>query len=155
MYHLPVKPSDICDPEMSGNLRRIMHAAERGDAKAQTKLARLYERGRNDDPAQNLMQAIHWYYRAAENGHRYAQFKIGEMLESGRSMATDCKAAMGWYEKAGRAQTQQEEKAHDDYATFTGIVAARKRLAEIYGKGLCGPVNAVEALYWQQWPPQR
>ena len=60
-------------------------------------------------------QALHWYEKAAEQGHVKAQFICGKMYDDGEGTATNREKALYWYEKAaeqGDAKAQLEVGKH-------------------------------------------
>ena len=72
--------------------------AARGDARAQYRLALLYERGVEVD--RDLATAMKWYRRAGEQGHARAQFKLASYYRQGRVEDADLAKAKRWYAKA-------------------------------------------------------
>ena len=48
----------------------------------------------------DLKDAFKWVKKAAEQGLPQAQFKLGELYQSGRGTKPDPKEAALWYEKA-------------------------------------------------------
>ena len=44
----------------------------------------------------NLVEAVRWYRRSAEQGNRYAQYNLGVMLLKGQGAPQDAEAAFGW-----------------------------------------------------------
>jgi TPR repeat protein len=121
-----------------GELLVTRRAAEGGDVEQQVKLAQLYEEWGGKDMA----TAMIWYRKAAEQGHGFAQFRMGELAEGDGSQDADCKAAMGWYEKAG-----SESITGTPYATH--VTKARAKLADMYRRGACVAADKERALRWQ------
>jgi len=55
----------------------------------------------NDDESQELFRkAFEFYYEKAQEGHAFAQFKIGEMYLTGKGTSIDVKQSTYWLEKA-------------------------------------------------------
>lgn len=79
---------------------RLLDQARRGDATAAEMLAAQYETG--SGMRQSYSEAAYWYGRAAEAGHRSAQFAYGQFLETGTGVTKDEAAAGRWYLKAAR-----------------------------------------------------
>jgi hypothetical protein len=50
--------------------------------------------------AQDDVQAVSWYRKAAEQGYAKAQFALGLMYEDGKGVAQDDVQAVSWYRKA-------------------------------------------------------
>jgi len=61
--------------------------AERGDAKAQTRLGWMYKKGRG--VVQDYQQFVHWYRKAAEQGDAGGQSELGNMYHEGQGVAQD------------------------------------------------------------------
>ena len=76
-------------------------AAEKGawDKKAQSNLGDCYYYGRG--VVKNGKTAVRWYEKAANNGHPYAQNKLGDLYFNGEcNLPKDPSQAMAWYKKA-------------------------------------------------------
>lgn len=73
-------------------------AAEEGDARAQTMVGEIYERGLGGDP--DYGAAAQWYRRAAEQGDARAQFNLGTLHEQGLGVPADRMEALNWYRLA-------------------------------------------------------
>ena len=101
--------------------------AERGDAVTQYRLGSQYERW-----AQDYVEALKWYRKAAERGYFEAQFKLGEMYANGKGVAKDDVEALKWYRKA----------AEQRYATQFNHLGA------MYYDGEGAPEDAAEAVEW-------
>ncbi|GHT32988.1 hypothetical protein AGMMS49592_0710 [Endomicrobiia bacterium] len=82
-------------------------SAERGNAKAQYNLGKMYYFG--EGVARDHRQAFSWYKKAAEQGDANAQYCTGMMCYNGEGVAKDYKEAMKWYLKSseqGHAEAQ-------------------------------------------------
>lgn len=73
----------------------FLKAAQKGDAEAQTQLARLYDDGQGVE--QDEEQALEWYEKAARQGDDEAQLAMGVHYEDDLS---DNVGALAWYEKS-------------------------------------------------------
>ena len=102
--------------------------AERGDAVTQYRLGSQYERW-----AQDYVEALKWYRKAAERGYFEAQFELGEMYANGKGVAKDDVEALKWYRKA----------AEQRYAT-----TQFNHLGAMYYDGEGAPEDAAEAVEW-------
>ena len=71
---------------------------EQGVVKAQSNLARMYDKG--EGIAQDYQQALAWYRKAAERGDAEAQSNLGRMYQNGEGVAQDYDQALAWYLKA-------------------------------------------------------
>ena len=58
----------------------------------------MYMEGRG--VAQDDVQAVDWFRKAAEQGYRDAQFNLGVMYAQGRGVVRDDVQAIVWYRKA-------------------------------------------------------
>ncbi|HEX5421440.1 MAG TPA: tetratricopeptide repeat protein, partial [Gammaproteobacteria bacterium] len=58
--------------------------AQRGDAKAQTMVGEIFERGLGGQP--DYQAAAEWYRKAADQGYSQAQFDLGALYEQGRGV---------------------------------------------------------------------
>lgn len=67
-------------------------------ASAQYQLGVLYEIG--TEVGKDLVDAVKWYYKAAENGHAMAQYKLGRYCQCGVVVVKDLDKAISWYRKA-------------------------------------------------------
>lgn len=63
-------------------VRLLLPLAEKGDAQAQEKIGRLYDRGRGFP--RNYAEAERWYRKAAEQGDAPAQSRLAFMYRSGK-----------------------------------------------------------------------
>ncbi len=74
--------------------------AENGDPEAQKVLGDKYHYAFGNEVAQDDLEAIEWYRRAAGQGHAGAQFQLGWAYSKGRGVAKDNNEAAKWYQKA-------------------------------------------------------
>lgn len=58
----------------------------------------MYWDGKEIDQDRN--EAVKWYQRAAQHGHRGAQLKVAEVYEAGQGVSQDYLRASQWYAKA-------------------------------------------------------
>ncbi len=75
-----------------------MADAELGDAKAQTYVAEIYERGLGTAP--NYAEAAKWYALAAKQGYSPAQLSLGRLYEQGLGVTKDLLLALNYYRQA-------------------------------------------------------
>ncbi len=76
----------------------LLCAAESGDARAQTRLARCLAEG--EGIAANPKAAAAWYGRAAAQGDAAAQLALGRVLRAGHGVRRDAAQAAHWFEQA-------------------------------------------------------
>jgi len=86
-----------------GEVQRIRHKAEQGDAEAQAELGQIYAWGGND------VEAFKWLRWAAEQGFVLAQYDLSYMYEWGHGVQKDYVEAHKWYDLA------ISELSQDDY----------------------------------------
>ena len=137
--------------------------AEKGDAQAQYEMGLAYTDGAgvaNDD-----VEALKWYRRAAEQGYSPAQTAIGNCYFTGRGVTSNWLEAVQWYDKAAEqgcaaaqerlgyccqfrysnsvAAVQWYRKAADQ-----GYAAAQSSLAFCYLNGEGVAKDTAEAIRW-------
>ena len=64
------------------DLKSLTALAEKGDARAQLEVGQTYYFGTGVE--QDDEEAVKWYRKAAIQGHRVAQYNLGEMYATGR-----------------------------------------------------------------------
>ena len=116
--------------EYGDDIRRLLQAAEQGDADAQFWLGDMYRKG--EGVVQNYEQAAWWYQKAAEQGNANAQCMLGDMYYFGVGVAQNSKEAARWYQKAAEQ----------------GYSPAQCSLGGMYRKGEGVAVNYAEAEKW-------
>ncbi len=79
-------------------LRVWLEKAEQGNAKAQTHVGEIYEKGLGITPDYAL--AAQWYRKAADQGFERAMLNLGQLYELGLGVDRDNKKALTWYRKA-------------------------------------------------------
>lgn len=79
-------------------LRLLKPLAEQGNAAAEERLGRLYERGKA--VPQNYRTALDWYQKAADQGDAEAQGHLGFIYRSGALGPPDYALALKWYRQS-------------------------------------------------------
>jgi TPR repeat protein len=85
--------------------KRLLQAAEAGDARAQCNLGILYDNGLDDNGyavAGNRPQAVRWLLAAAEQGLPRAQVKLAEVYADAPDTSGSHATAGGWFLLAAR-----------------------------------------------------
>ena len=121
--------------EDTKDIDRIAHLearAESGELKAMFDLGLLHDLPEKPDVPLDLERARHWYTKAAELGHAWAQFALGNMNERAEAGARNQLAARRWYEAA----------AHQ------GINEAQFHLGRMLQSGQGGPAEPARAAEW-------
>ena len=80
--------------------KRLLQAAEAGDARAQCNLGILYDNGLDDNGHAvegNRPQAVRWLLAAAEQGLPRAQVKLAEVYADGPDISGSHATACGWF----------------------------------------------------------
>jgi len=80
--------------------KRLLEAAEAGDARAQCNLGILYDNGLDDNGYRvqgNRPQAVRWLLAAAEQGLPLAQIKLAEFYAEGPDNSGSHARACGWF----------------------------------------------------------
>lgn len=105
--------------------------AEKSDREAQYKLGVCYAHG--EGVAKDLMQAVLWYRKAADQGLALAQYNLGLCYARGEGVTMDLVQAAMWYSKAAGQ----------------GVAYAQYNLANLYHKGEGVAKDEIEAYaYW-------
>ncbi len=91
---LDAQPNEADRKEFLGTKAR----AQKGDAKAQTDLGFMYDKG--NGVAKDETEAVKWYRKAADQGFSKAQYNLGWMYSNGRGVAINEAEALKWYRKA-------------------------------------------------------
>jgi TPR repeat protein/pSer/pThr/pTyr-binding forkhead associated (FHA) protein len=112
------------------DLTRAQLWANRGSAKAQHRLAAMYDFGK--DTERDIQAALKWYTRAAESGFVDSQFNLGNMYLNREGVPHDYEAAFGWFQKAAEQ----------------GDSEAQSRLGEMYYGGWGVPRDYRKAMEW-------
>lgn len=109
-------------------ITRVMAAF--GRVESQFDLGYMYSMGAG--VPQDLLQALHWYHKAAMQGDADAQFRLGQMYESGQGVQQDAAMAAGWYHSAAEQ----------------GNFGAQFKLGEMYDEGRGVPQDEMQAYAW-------
>jgi hypothetical protein len=72
--------------------------AQRGSADAQFSLGLMYANG--EGPAQDFVQAEHWYLKAAGQNHALAHLNLGVMYANGQGQPPDASRSLLCFQKA-------------------------------------------------------
>lgn len=87
----------------------LKKAAEKGNRKAQYRLAHRYDKGHGI--RENDTLAFHWYMKAAKQGSGKAKYQVGKCYKNGEGVTKDLRLAFFWFSKAA-----QDNNAHGQYA---------------------------------------
>ena len=138
--------------------------ADKGNADAQEKIGRLYERGKG--LPKDFTQAEYWYRKAAEQGDPAAQARLGFMYRIGEGVTRDPKQAAKWYAmgatkgnplaqvgwswrwKASARRPIDAAAGWFDKAANQGDASAMLALAALYERGKGVAKSDVQALKW-------
>ena len=99
------------------SLRVWLPLAKEGEAKAQTYVGEIFEKGLGIAPDYEV--AAHWYKLAANQGHGPAQINLGQLYEQGRGVSKDRGRALEWYRRAAGIDDLERE-----FVTFVGDAVA-------------------------------
>jgi TPR repeat protein len=94
--------SSVLEPRArsDGIERRLLQAAEAGDARAQCNLGIIYDNGLDDNGyaiEASRPQAVRWLLAAAEQGLPQAQVKLAELYADAPDIAGSHASACGWF----------------------------------------------------------
>jgi TPR repeat protein len=112
-------------------LRLLRPLAEQGNATAQERMGRLYDRGKAVERDYHV--ALEWYLKAADQGDALAQGYAGLIYRSG--------ALSGWSDYQTALRYYRE-------AAIKGVAVAQLGLGSMYKAGEGVPENEVEAVAW-------
>jgi len=84
--------------EISQYFHAIAEKAAQGDAEAQFSLGAMYFNGK--EVAQNDIEAVKWFRKAAEQGHTSAQYVLGWMYYNSKRVTQNKIEAIKWFRKA-------------------------------------------------------
>ena len=144
----------------------LRSAAERGEPSAQFVIATRFLDG--EGVTQDVIQAAHWYQKAAFAGLAPAQYRLATLFERGRGVPQDAATALIWYERAaeqGNVKAMHNaavlaagtEAGKPNYETAykwflaasqNGLKDSQFNLAVLYERGLGTKANVDEALFW-------
>ncbi len=114
-------------PEPLQKIRQPLQvAAKNGDAQAQYKLGQSY--CCSGTSAHSTKTALHWYCRAALQGHAGAQFEMANIL-AGKQLDLsfkDAKSAMMWYTVAAAQGNRQALVEREKINTKLSAAASRE-----------------------------
>ncbi|MBI1397439.1 MAG: hypothetical protein GC151_15815 [Betaproteobacteria bacterium] len=120
--------------DIHSRVAALERLAQGGDAKAMFDLGCLHDIPEKPGLTIDLDAARAWYSRAADAGHPWAQFALGNMLERAQGGPRNDHAARRWYERAADR----------------GIAEAQMHLARMLQAGLGGPAEPAEATRWYE-----
>jgi TPR repeat protein len=88
----------------------VVWLADRGNARAQTRLGTMLATGRG--APQNIIEAAHWFRRAAEQGNPDAQYLLGNCYDLGKGVPRDFVLAHKWFNLSAAITGGGEEREH-------------------------------------------
>jgi len=88
----------------------IVRLAERGNARAQTRLGFLFATGRG--VPQNYAEAAYWYLRSAEQGDPDAQYLLGICFDLAKGVPMDWVQAYKWFNLSASRTRAGDEREH-------------------------------------------
>jgi TPR repeat protein len=113
------------------DLAALRAKAEAGDVQSQFQLGIRFTQGY--DVPKDIFEAVKWFTMAAENGHFWAQKRLGEIYRKGQGgLSVDGEKAVKWYRLAA-------ERGDED---------AQYELGSMYDQADCVPKDAFEAVKW-------
>jgi TPR repeat protein len=105
-------------------------AAEQGYARAQSKIATMFQTGKG--VSKNDEKAFEWHLKAAQQGNSNAMYNLGQFYNDGLGVAIDYKEAFNWYEKSAQQ----------------GNASAQSYLGNSYYLGVGVPEDYVSSYVW-------
>jgi TPR repeat protein len=115
---------------VTDRIRRVLPAAQRGEAWAQLYLGNLYAlSGAQNNPA----EAARWTRQAADQGSASAQSSLAWMYATGRGIPRNDQEAFRWYRKAAeQGLPTAQNMAGVAYATGKGVAKDEQEAARWY-----------------------
>jgi len=111
-------------------MRRLILAAERGDAGAQFNLGVICDNNLDDNHrsrGDNRAEAIGWLRRAARQGLPRAQNKLAELYAKGPDAPKRDVVAYAWFTLAAKSSTgAQRQKAESGYGRIASRMSAEQ-----------------------------
>jgi len=98
----------IAEEDAQKAAQAVRNAAERGDAEAQYKMGRAYDKGELG-VYQDYSQAADWYFKAAAQGHAMACWQLGYAYEEGYGVYKNLPKAVKWYRKDAKLSYKSKE----------------------------------------------
>lgn len=115
------------------DLERTQMWADRGSAKAQHRLAAMYDFGEGVD--RDIKAALKWYEKAAENGYVDSQFNLGNMYSNREGVRRDYQKAFKWYQKAAdQGDAEAQAKIGEMYYEGWGVSRDYQKALEMFQK---------------------
>jgi len=117
------------EKEMEGGFKETKDLAEKGDAKAQFNLGRMYYKGEGVE--QDFKEAVKWFRKAAEQGYAAAQYSLGWMYDQGHGVMYDKVLAYAWWNLAaanGDALAKKNKDRFSDSQIAKGQELSREML---------------------------
>lgn len=120
--------STLCASEKS-EVEQVKQQVEVGDAEAQYRLGVWFQSvcGQHDEA-----DAAQWFMRAAEQGHKEAQYRLANQYFYGRGVSKDIDQAKKWYREA----------------SLQGHLESSRMLGDIYFSGRYVQKDLEQASYW-------
>ena len=100
--------------------------AQQGDARAQTFVGEIYEKGFGTVP--DFKQAASWYRKAADQGDARAQLNLGHLYEKGLGVPGDKVEALNLYRNSAGLGADEIEFASTNHEA---MAAARQHISEL------------------------
>ncbi|KAI7894148.1 uncharacterized protein EV154DRAFT_579951 [Mucor mucedo] len=139
------------EKDLDKSLALYTKGAISGDVDCQFQVAYMLSNGyqSNSTCIKDVEAAFSWYLKAAENGHKTAQYSAGLYYENGLFMSVDLKKAIYWYTRAAKqditlamVRLARLVKSTDKVvywlttAIDKGDISALRELATFYKNGL-------------------
>ncbi|MEP7043134.1 MAG: SEL1-like repeat protein [Dokdonella sp.] len=128
--------------------RRMLQAAEAGNARAQFMIGTAYEFG--SGVAVDLGQAAFWYEKAAAQGDAKAQKNLGSLYEAGAGVPENWALAVAWYRKSAEQHDADGEFALGRMYQF-GMAVPQDRQTAIQWFQRAGDLGHAQAKYFAHW----
>lgn len=125
----------------------VKNAAEKGDAKAQNKLAWIYYEG-NANVAVDKSKAVELFSKSAIQGYSNAQSMLGYCYAKGIGTVKDLERAVFWYTKAAEQNhAGAQNNLANCYMNGTGVAKDVQKAIGLYQKSAEGGIKNAQRIY--------
>lgn len=86
--------------ELMITTKALKRRADKGDSDSQFRLGYRIAFGRHRERPTRWTEALHWWLKAADQGHARAMFYIGVCYDNGWGVEVDTEEAINWFKRA-------------------------------------------------------
>lgn len=143
LYHEGKMIRDSKNPEAV--FHELKKTAERGNRKAQYRLARCYDKGHG--VTENDSLAFQWYMKAANQGSGKAMYQVGKCYKNGEGVTADPHLAFTWFRRSAHDDNANGQCALGKcYMKGIGVAADQKTAREWLRRAILNPDGGADVL---------